>query len=603
MFESTQTNPGEWFDCLNVGDDYEDKADRRKDADLTIPGFSLVEIVGVRALGSTSDNESSEDRFVFEVRLPRKRTAAGQSVDEDFIGSDYKFAGTGKASIPKLRQGRMKHTPFMCRFEGETYADANAKVFGRYKAPERKSGGKYTPEEYDYFELQEKLFGDGQTHQLLADPKGHLKLPQEVNNSEQQFLTGWSVLGIYKYNTGEKTKGKKDDENQTKNLLAYVAPAAAAPPPSVIFMLSEPITNEIFQAGNVAVKFLEYVDPRSSGWNHKFLLDFSGVFGWEYAFTISDGLGTVLGPFLISTDGSDIQAALEAQPWCGVGNVSVQSPGPLSGRFIIEFIGELSGIRQYDLSWQRVITLTDPPENILNAVDIPQIVQYPLAETDYKIIPGSHTVQITPASKPMNWRQLYYGIYGGYTGNWNYGYGYYPGGDYGYYGGWGGGPFGYLGGNFGSNNYSPYYGTGYAGPSGAYYAQFVGPYDFDADGNASPGGGYNSSGYNENGYNAAGFDPYGFDVNGVNVSGYTWAYYGVWGHLHTGEPGHDAVHKNDHGIVNYYNNIVYQHNAAGSFGVANWVRGGGYVVVELESRDFVLDTATSLPARNLSYGE
>ncbi|MFH1304284.1 MAG: hypothetical protein ABIK07_24790 [Planctomycetota bacterium] len=591
MLNPSIESPGEWFSCLNVGDDYEEKDDRRKEKDLVIPGFSLVEIVGIRRI--------NDDHFVHEIRLPKKRILAGTIADENFIGSDYKYAFTGPGDILKLHKGRMKFAPAMCRFEGETYVDANAKIFGRYKAPERQSGGRYTPEEYDYFELQEKLFGDGQTHHLLADPKGHLKLPQDVNDSEQQFLTGWSVLGVYKYNTGEKTKGKKDDEDQTKNLLAYVAPAAAAPPPSVIFMLSEPITNEIFQAGNVSVVFLEYVDPRSTAWNHKFMLDFSGVFGWEYAFTISDGLGTVLGPFLISTDGSDIQAALEAQPWCGVGNVSVQSPGPLSGRFIIEFIGELSGIRQYALYWQRVVTLSDPPENILNAVDIPEIVQYPLIETDYRILPGSQKVQITPASKPMNWRQLYYGQWGAYNG-WNYGYGYYPGGDYGYYGGWGGGPWGYLGGLYGTSYYNPFYATGYSGPTGTYYEAFIGPYDFDANGNPSPGGGYNTSGFDANGFNAAGFDPYGFDINGLNVNGYTWAYYGVWGHLHTGEPGHDNVHKNDHGIVNAYNNLVYQHNAAGSFGVANWVRGGGYVVVELESRDFVLDTATSIPARPAS---
>ena len=77
MFE--QSNPGQWFTCLNVGDDYEAKADRRKDKDLTIPGYSLVEIVGVKLLGQTSDNPSSADHFVLEVRLPVGEAAPGQT--------------------------------------------------------------------------------------------------------------------------------------------------------------------------------------------------------------------------------------------------------------------------------------------------------------------------------------------------------------------------------------------------------------------------------------------------------------------------------------------------------------------------------------------
>lgn len=51
MFDSTQTSPGEWFTCLNVGDDHiANKSDRRKDSALTIPGHSLVEVLGIRRI-------------------------------------------------------------------------------------------------------------------------------------------------------------------------------------------------------------------------------------------------------------------------------------------------------------------------------------------------------------------------------------------------------------------------------------------------------------------------------------------------------------------------------------------------------------------------
>lgn len=95
-----------------------------------------------------------------------------------------------------------------------------------------------------------------------------------------------------------------------------------------------------------------------------------------------------------------------------------------------------------------------------------------------------------------------------------------------------------------------------------------------------------------------GYDPAGFDTNGLNADGETWAYYGVWGHLHTGQS--HADHKNDHGIINQATANVFQHVAAGSFGVASWVRGGGYVVTEIENREFWLDT-NGEPARAAAY--
>lgn len=574
MFDSAQDSPGEWFNCLNIGDDYELEADRRSEENLVIPGFSVVEIVGIRKI--------NDDHFVHEVRLNRTRTVTSIAVDADTVGSSSNQAFTGPGDILKGFSGRIKFAPAMCRFTGNE-ADTD-KIYGRYKAPERRNGGMYTSAEYDAFEEQERLFGQGKRVQLLGSPDGSLKLPSGDDNSDQQFLTGWDVLGVYKYHTGEKTKGKKDDDDKIKNLLVMVSPAASAPPPSVIFLTKESITNEVFQAGSVSTDFLEYIDPRSARWNHKMLLDFTGVFGHEYAFEIIDGYGNIVGPFLISTDGTDIQAALESLWWVGTGNVTVHTPGQQTGRYIIEFVNDLAGVRVSKMYWQRVITIDNsPPANLLNGTpDIPPILQYELLEYDYRLLPGVHRVQITPASKSLTPYQRWYGGGYGYYNGWGYGYGYYPGGDYGYYGGWD---------------------NGYYGPNGYDAAVYAGPFNRDEDGNVSPVGTYNAAGYNENGYNKDGYDPAGFDINGLNADGETWGYYGVWGHLHTGLASHNQSfdHKNDHGIVNYYANNVYQHTAAGSFGVANWVEGGGYVVTELEQREFWMHVEESTAARLTTY--
>ena len=418
MLNPALDSPGSWFDCLNVGDDYEGKDDRRKDEDLVIPGFSVVEIVGIRKI--------NDDHFVHEVRLNRPRTATAVEADTNTVGSSSNQAFTGPGDIPVWHKGRIKFSPAMCRFVGNE--DDTEKIFGRYRAPERTSGGKYTSDEYDAFEAQEKLFGQGKRVQLVGTPDGSLKLPSGEDNSDQQFITGWDVMGVYKYHTGEKTKGKKDDEDKTKNLLVMVAPAASAPPPSVVFLTKEVVTNEVFATGSVAVDLLEYVDPRASDWNHKMLLDFAGVFGHEYEFELVMNFGTV-GPFEIQTDGSDIQAALESLYEIGKGNVKVHSAGERTGRFIIEFIGDLAGVRMPEIRWQRIIHVDpSPPANLTGGVPpVPPIHSYVLPDYDFKIKPGTHRVLITPASKPLSHYQRFWGP-GGYYGGaygWNWGYGFY----------------------------------------------------------------------------------------------------------------------------------------------------------------------------------
>ncbi|WP_339730086.1 hypothetical protein [uncultured Gimesia sp.] len=608
MLNPAIESPGEWFSCLNVGDYYEDEDDRRKDKELVIPGFSIVEIVGIRKI--------NDDHFVHEIRLNRQRTNSGYEVDSSTVGSSSNQAFTGPGDLLINHKGRIKFSPAMCRFTGNE-SDTD-KIYGRYKAPERNSG-KYTPAEYDEFEYQERIFGAGVRAQLLGSPDGSLKLPSTEDDSDQQFISGWDVLGVYKYNTGEKTNGKKDDDDKTKNLLVMVSPAVSAPPASVVFLTKEAITNQAFETGSVAVDLLEYVNPRSANWNHKFLLEFSGVFGHEFAFEIRDGSGTFVGPFLISSDGTDIQAALESLSWVGKGNVTVRTPGQRTGRFIIEFIGDLAGIRVNGLYWQRIIEIGTPPANLLGGVpEVPPITLVEIVEYDYRIKPGTHRVQITPASRPMSHYQRWYGTgYGGYGYGYNYAYGYYGGGDYGYYGGWGGGPLGYYGGNYYNGyGYFDQYNNGYYGPNGYNSGFFAGPFEYDMDGNHigpqpnvldSQGNripntnAYNSSGYNEAGFDKDGYDPAGFNSNGLNADGDTWAYYGVWGHLHSGNASHDLDHQNDHGIVNNRVGNVFQHTAAGSFGIANWVDGGGYVVTELEQREFWMDVTEGNVSRVTTY--
>lgn len=597
MLNSALESPGQWFDCLNIGDDYEAKDDRRKDKDLVIPGHSLVEIVGVRSI--------NEDHFVFEVRLPVGSYAPGQtSGDVEYVTERRNYAFTGPKDIIKGYQGRLTFPPCLCRFEGEL--TDTSKIHGRYIRPENSDLPDAT------LDLYESLFGKGVLQRLIGDPKGHLKLPDAKVSQSQ--APAWNASGIYKYHTGEKTKGKPDDKDVTKNLLAMITPAEQDPSPSVIFLTKEAVTNQTFQEGSVSVDLLEYVDPASPDWNHKFLLDFSGVFGHEYAFSITDGYGNTVGPFIITTDGSDIKAALEALFWVGEGNVEIHTPGPLTGRFIIEFVGDLAGIRVPLLHWQRVVTVGTPPANLLGGVpEIPLITQQDLIEYDYRILPGTHSVQITQASRPLTRDQMWYGHSFGYAaGFWGYGWGYYPGGGYSYGGGYGGGPFGYFGGNYwdglGRGRGSIY--DGYYGPYGNYTYLLDGPFDRDDSGTivgeslVNPATGlpyeirYNQHGYNQYGFDVNGYDPAGFDTNGLNADGETWAYYGVWGHLHSGQS--HADHKNDHGIINLATNNVFQHISAGSFGVASWVRGGGYVVTEIENREFWLDT-NGEPARAAAY--
>lgn len=65
-------------------------------------------------------------------------------------------------------RGRMKFPPAMCRFKEDSIETANDKIFGRYKAPERVPGSKFTDEEHDAFEQQERLFGTGNVTKLLG---------------------------------------------------------------------------------------------------------------------------------------------------------------------------------------------------------------------------------------------------------------------------------------------------------------------------------------------------------------------------------------------------------------------------------------------------
>lgn len=262
--------------------------------------------------------------------------------------------------------------------------------------------------------------------------------------------------------------------------------------------------------------------------------------------------------------------------WVGEGD-------PLTGS-----LPKLAGKEIPTLIRRRIIRISDPPTNLLGgAPSIPPIDNFYLQNFDYRVIPGQNVVSITPASRPQS-HGSFYGYGWGY--GWGYGNPYYSGyynGPFGYYGGYFGGPFGYFGGGFDWPGYGGYgYDPGYYGPYGANSSYYVGPYDFDADGNAYPGGGFNSQGYNEFGFNKDGFDPAGFDVNGLNADGDTWAYYGVWGHLHSGQEALTSAHRNDHGINRAE---TTNFTAAGAFGIATWVKGSGFVVAEIEQRDLYID--------------
>ena len=119
--------------------------------------------------------------------------------------------------IPKGHMGRIKYAPAFVRYEGD--ASDNEKIFGRYVRPEN---SRLSDATLDNLEL---LYGTGTVQQLIGDPAGHLKLPNDLTKASrfkiQHQLLGWNVHGIYKLTTGVK----KEDKDSTKNLLAFVAPA------------------------------------------------------------------------------------------------------------------------------------------------------------------------------------------------------------------------------------------------------------------------------------------------------------------------------------------------------------------------------------------
>lgn len=359
MFDSAVDSPGQWFDCLNVGDDYEAKDDRRKDRDLVIPARSLVEVVGVRTI--------NEDHWVLEVRLPVGGPAPGQdeAADEDgnvpqYVTMGKNFAFTGPKDIVKGYQGRLTYPPCLCRFEGD--AGDTSKIHDRYVRPENSKLSDATLDGY------EALFSDGTFQQLIGDPKGHLKLPNDLPKASkfqlQAQMLGWNALGVYKFRTGEKTQGKPDDKDTSKNLLVMVAPAAqVVQRPHIKFITLESYsTFAERQYGNnsydldgdnrdgqkyammvdgdnpVPVAVL-YKDPDG---NHKQLIVFKGD-------RISGSIKLILGDE--STDDISLAAStltesylrekLEALPSIGEGNVKV-SLWP--GHWLIEFINDLAGV-------------------------------------------------------------------------------------------------------------------------------------------------------------------------------------------------------------------------------------------------------------------
>ncbi len=367
MFDSTQTSPGEWFTCLNVGDDHiANKSDRRKDSALTIPGHSLVEVLGIRRI--------NDDHFVHEVRLPVGEVAPGQTEAADSDGNTLSYvtmgknyAFTGPASIEKLRQGQLTYAPAMCRYEGDE--SDNDKIFGRYVRPGSSKLSAATLDTY------ESIFSGGTYQQLIGDPAGHLKLPNDLSKASkfklQHQMLGWNVHGIYKYKTGIK----KEDNDSTQNLLAFVAPAnQIAPPTPVKFILKKPYTtystrkyaqdaydfdgdNRTNQHHSVMIDgdnkmpvSLFYYEPDG---NQKQLVTFENI----YPTTFNDGtfvegpITLVLGEYSTEEihlnnaafDAAELKTKLEALPNIGAGNVEVNV---WLGRWLIEFAGALAGTRQ-----------------------------------------------------------------------------------------------------------------------------------------------------------------------------------------------------------------------------------------------------------------
>lgn len=355
MFDQSQTSPGQWFPCLNVGDDkIVDKDSRRKDKDLLIPPHSLVEVLGVRKL--------NDDHIVHEIRLPIGITAPGQTEVADekgivpkYVTNGINYAFTGPSSIAKDYQGRISYAPAFCRYEGD--ASDNDKIFGRYVRPEN---SRLSAATLDGLEL---LYGTGTIQQLIGDPAGHLKLPNDLNKASrfkiQHQLLGWNVHGIYKVTTGNK----KEDKDTTKNLLAFVAPAnQIAPPTPVRFITHEPYSTYMLRSyaadsydldgdsrisqkyavmvdGEVKVPCsLFYWDPDG---NCKQMITFSGDTVSGQLKLAIDGYETETISFGSSLPSeATLTAALEALPNIRAGNVKV-SVWP--GQWLVEFIGDLAG--------------------------------------------------------------------------------------------------------------------------------------------------------------------------------------------------------------------------------------------------------------------
>lgn len=562
MFDDAQSSPGEWFNCVNVGDDYEDEDDRRDKDDLVIPAYSLVEIVGVRVV--------NDDYVIHEVRLPYPSSRNLGSPENEFISSNWNYAFTGSVSTPKGDRGRMTFPPCWARYEGTSETVDTKKIYGRY-LPDTTTTGNRGPVRSD------TIFNQGNLVQLAGDPRGHLKVP---NLAEGQFISsGWNALGIYKRRVGDVVKDKKPEEN----LLAYIAPASQSGSGAVMFMTTETIELGTYDVGAKRVEFLQYVDPAWPTWNQKYLVDWQGVFGWEFEWEMTDGT-EVTTALTIKSTAAQVKAALETLSWIGEGNVEVYTASAdEGGRWIIEFVGALSGKLVPALYRRRIIRVpSSQPGNLTPGSwaynNPPPIVSTQLPSFNFKPISGTNYVIFSGVNKSGDWYRYYYG-YGGWYGGYGY-YGNFYHGPYGYYGGYWGGPYGLFDGL-----YSGYIDPNYAGYYGYYAANFQGPYYYDASGTyVGVGGTYNKLGFDANGYDVNGYDPYGFDVNGLDADGKQQGFYGRWGHYHTSGT---HAHQNDHGVEFFGSQD--QQIPAGSMGLAVHVGGSGYVATAVEGRILFID--------------